>query len=89
VTVVLSGEAQRFVEEKVRAGQYDSAEQAVNALIGLAQEQERLTPDDIAELRDEIDVGLHEAERGDFVQFTAEDIIAEGHKALSARRKKA
>ena len=87
--VVLRNEAQRFVEEKVRSGQYASAEEAVNALLALVQEQERWTADDVAELRDEIDVGLREADRGEFVQFTAEDVIAEGHAALSARRKKA
>lgn len=89
MTVTLNREARRFVEEKVRAGQYVSPDAAVNAMVELAQEQEKWTADDVAELRAEIDVGLREANRGDFIDYTAEDIIAEGRAALDAKRAKA
>lgn len=86
MNVVLSGDAQRFVEEKVRSGQYSSPDEAVNALIGLAQEQEVLSAEDLAALRSEIDVGLDEANSGQFVEFSADEIISEGRAALKAKR---
>jgi len=37
-------------------------------------------------LREEVAIGLQEADRGEFVEFTAETIIAEGRKILESRR---
>jgi antitoxin ParD1/3/4 len=86
VDITLSPEMRRFVEGKIKSGRYASAAEAVNDLLSVAKAQEELTPDDIRELRAEIDIGLAEADRGDFVQFTAEDIIAEKRAALARRK---
>jgi predicted transcriptional regulator len=40
------------------------------------------------ELRAEIDVGLAEADRGEFVEFTADDVIAERRAALASKQSK-
>jgi len=87
MTVMLKPDTQRFVEEKVRSGEYASPEEAVNALLAFVQEQQKLTPEDIAELRAEVDIGLKDADAGKFVDYTAEDIIAEGRAALASKRK--
>lgn len=84
--VTLTPEMQRFVEGKIKSGRYASATEAVNDLLTAAKFQEELTPDDIRDLRVEIDVGLADADRGDFVSFTAEDIIAEGRASLARRK---
>ena len=86
MTVSLTPEMEQFVAEKVRAGVYRTADEAVNSLLAMSREQEKLTPEDIAELRAELDPAVAEADRREFVEFTAEDIIAEGRAAL---RKKA
>jgi antitoxin ParD1/3/4 len=78
MTLSLTPEVQAFVAEKVRSGQYRSAEEAVNALLAMAMEQERLTPEDVAELRAQLDPAIAEADRGQFAEFTADDVIAEG-----------
>ena len=87
MTVRLTPEIEAFVAEKVRAGLYRSADEAVNALLATTREQERLTSEDIAELRAELDTALTEADRGEFVEFTAEDVIAERRAARDRKRK--
>ena len=87
MTVSLTPEVERFIAEKVRAGQYRTTDEAVNALLAESAERERLTPDDVAVLRGELDPALAEADRGEFVEFTAEDVIAERRAELEARRR--
>ena len=47
MTVSLTREMQEYVNEKVRTGQFASAEEAVNGLLALFKEQEELTPEDL------------------------------------------
>ena len=42
--VTLTAEMQAFVTEKVRAGQFKSADEAVNFLLALVKEHEELSP---------------------------------------------
>ena len=86
MNVTLRPDLKKFVERKVKEGRYASAEEAVNSLLSLAKEQEQLTPRDIEELRAEIDRGIADARAGRFVDFTAEDVIAE-RRAAAAKRK--
>ena len=79
--VTLSPEVQKFVEEKVKTGQYRSPEEAVNRILTLIREQESLTPDELNELRDEVDRGIAEADRREFVELTAQGILAERRSA--------
>ena len=84
--VTLTPEVQRFVEEKVKSGQYGSADEAVNRLLALVKERESLGPEDIEELRSEVDAGIEDADRGRFVDYTAEDVIAQRRAALAGKR---
>jgi antitoxin ParD1/3/4 len=85
--VQLKPELEKFIHQQVEQGRDDSAEDAVNAAVAQLQTGTELSPDDIAELRAEIDMGIAEADRGEFVEFTAEDIIAERRAALESRKK--
>jgi len=87
MTVSLQPNVQQFIDEKVRAGQFASTEEAVNSLLEQVREQESLSPADIGELRAEVDVGCAQADRGEFVEFSAESVIAEQRKALGQRTK--
>ena len=87
MTISLRPELENYVAEKVRTGQYRSAEEAVNALLAMTMDQERLTPEDVAELRAALDPAIAEADRGEFVEFTAEQIIHEGRAGLPKKRK--
>jgi len=77
MNVSLKPDVQKYVEEKVKTGQYASPEEAVNNLLQQSRQREELTADDIEELRREIDVGINEANRGQFADFDAEAVIAE------------
>jgi len=79
---------EEFVAEKVRSGQFASADDAVNFLLAVLKEQEELSPADVEDLRAKLDPAIAELDRGQFVEFTAEDVIAERRAALAARRKK-
>jgi putative addiction module CopG family antidote len=87
MTVKLIPELERFIAEKVRNGEYASPQEAVNSLLAGLKEQEALTPEDVAELRVALDPAIAEADRGEFTEFTAEDVIAEARSARSGRRK--
>lgn len=87
MNVSLSPDVQRFVDQKVRRGEYGSPEEAVNQILSRVQSQEELTPEDLADLRAEVDEGLAEADRGEFVEFTAEDVISERHAARASAAK--
>lgn len=89
--VTLNSEARRFVEAKVKSGEYRSAADAVNGMLALVREQEDLTPQDIEELRAEIDAGIADADAGRFIEYTAETVIEERQAAnvrkASSKRK--
>ena len=86
-TVRLNSAMAKFVAAKVRAGQFASADEAVNGLLAVLKGQEKLTPREVLELRAMLDPAIAEADRGEFVDFTAEQIIAERRAAARPRRK--
>jgi Arc/MetJ-type ribon-helix-helix transcriptional regulator len=48
MNVTLHPDVEKFVADKVRTGQFSSAEQAVNELLSQLREQDALDPQDIA-----------------------------------------
>jgi antitoxin ParD1/3/4 len=87
MSINLRPDIEQFLREKVEMGQFESIEEAANKLLGWVSEDEKLTDEDIAELRREVQLGIDQADRGEFVEFTAEQIIAE--KKAAARKQKA
>ena len=85
--IVLRPDIVSFLQEKVITSQFESVEEAANELLGLVQEEERLTDADIAEIRGEVQKGIEQADRGEFSPFTAEDIIRQEQARM--RRHKA
>ena len=74
--VKIKPEFQRFIEDAVKSGRFDSSDDMINAGLAVLQAQSELTNGELDELRAEVDKGLAEADRGEFVEFTAEDVIA-------------
>jgi Arc/MetJ-type ribon-helix-helix transcriptional regulator len=73
MNVTLSDEASRIIEAQVKSGHYPTAEAPVDAaIVHLA-----FSADEIDELRAAAEIGVREAAAGDFVEFTADEIIAE------------
>ena len=83
VAVQLPDDLKTFVDQSVKSGAFhDAGDFMVNLLYdikaqsesGLSEEQQAK----LAALRAEIAVGVAQAEAGDFVEFSADEIIASG-----------
>jgi antitoxin ParD1/3/4 len=86
--VTLNPELKKFIDDQVQQGNYESAADAINAAVARLQDDRDFESLPLDKLRAELDVGLAEADRGEFVDFTAEDIIAEGRAAWAAKHGK-
>lgn len=88
--VSLHPELQAFIDAQVNAGHYQNPSDMINAGLLLLRDHEEMMPADpaeLAELRRQIAIGIEQANRGDFVEFDAAEIAAEGLKILASRRK--
>jgi len=68
MNVTLTPEVRKFVEQKVMSGRYRSPDEVVNGLLALIQHQEGLSPEDLEELRAEVEVGIDDANHHRFVE---------------------
>src|SRR2546423_15035710 len=84
MNVSLKPELARFIDDQVKLGKYDSAEDVINAAVARLQTDRELSEQDINELRTHLDGAIAEADRREFIEFTAEDVIAE-RRAIRAR----
>jgi antitoxin ParD1/3/4 len=62
--LLLSGEAEKIITQKLESGSYNSVEEVVMTALRLLENQDH---DDLSRLRVEIEAGIEEAERGDLV----------------------
>lgn len=81
--VLLKPELERFVAEKVRAGQYADPSGIVNEALEVLKEQEEFTPEHEARLRREIVRGLEQLDCGQHAEFDAEKVIAQERRRLN------
>lgn len=71
--ITLPPEILKFIEEKVQAGQFQSSSDVICGAIGVLKAQEELTSEDIAELREEVAIGLEQLERGECAEWDVEE----------------
>lgn len=81
--VLLKPDLEKFVAEKVRAGQYDGPSDVINEALEVLQEQEQFTPEHEAFLRREVRGGLDQLDNGQYSELDAERIIAEERQRLA------
>ncbi len=89
IAVQIPDDLKPFIDRSVKAGLFgDAADFVVNLLYHAKAESEVELSEEqrlkLAALRKEIAVGIDQAERGEFVEFSAEEIIAEGRSRLAA-----
>jgi antitoxin ParD1/3/4 len=88
MTITLTDELENLVNEKVKSGEYKSADEVVMASLRLLKAQE----EGIEVLRREIMRGLEDIQQGRFSSYATEDelemfsdqIIKQGHERLNA-----
>jgi Arc/MetJ-type ribon-helix-helix transcriptional regulator len=61
----------------MKSGRYDSTDDMINAALATLQMHDELSSEEIADLRAEVDKGIAEADRGEFVDITEDEIIAQ------------
>jgi putative addiction module CopG family antidote len=83
MTITLPPELAKFVEEKVRAGQYRDATEVVTGAVALLRQEEELTPDDLAEMQAEIATALAQLDRGEGGPWDAEQVKAKLRQRVS------
>lgn len=86
VAISLKDEDQRFIEEVVKSGRYLSESEVVAEALSEFKVREAIRRSKTDELRAKVQVGVEQADRADFVEFTAEDVKAEGRKRLFAQQ---
>ena len=67
MTVTLTPEQEKLVNEQIKSGHYQSAADVVSQGLGMLREQEEFIRSNQAELRDQIAVGLDQIRRGEVV----------------------
>ena len=90
MNVSLTPELEQYVNGKVQSGLYHSASEVVREGLRLLKEKDEIHQKKLQELRREIQIGIDQAERGQFSSLnkqTLEEIKAEGRKRLVAERK--
>ena len=85
VAIALKDEDQKFIEEVVKSGRYSSESEVVAEALSELKVREAIRLSKMDELRAKVQVGIGQADRGEFVEFTAEDVKAEGRRRLSAQ----
>jgi len=85
MTIELAPELEQLVQEQVNAGLYPSSSAAVNAAVARMFAEE--SPEELAELRALIDVGLDDIKAGRIVEnFDLKEFLAECRSEFSAKQ---
>lgn len=72
---------EKFVKREIASGRYASASEVVRAALRELEERGKR----LQALRDHLDAGAREAKRGEFVEFSVDDIVERAKKR--ARKK--
>lgn len=71
MTVTLTPEQEKFIEEQLKDGHYRSANDVITQSLGMLQAQELFIETNLSELREKIAVGLGQISRGEVVDGRA------------------
>lgn len=86
MNISLTPELNRFLEEKVKSGMYHSQSEVICAGLRLLKERDQLHEMRLAELREEVAVGLEQARRGELL--SGEEVFKELEERSRSRRRK-
>ena len=82
MNVSLTRELEELVNEEIKSGQYKSASEVVREGLRLV----RLRRERLAALKTEIQIGVDEIERGEYVEYTSVEELFEDIEAAVAKR---
>ena len=73
MNIPLHPDLQKFIDDQVKAGHYESAEALINTAVARLQSED-FSADDLAELRSEIAPAIAQADRGELEDWDINDI---------------
>jgi len=82
INVNLTPELEGLIRQKVSSGRYNSASEVVREALRLMEAEDQLRPAKLAQLRDEIQEGVH---RGPARRWNVAEMKRAGRKRLAAR----
>lgn len=87
--ITLTTESQRVIEERVRSGDYQSAEQVIEEALQLLESHRREEehPANIERLRALVKVGIEQADRGECRPIDFDELRARLHAEYAERQK--
>lgn len=68
MTVTLTAEEEKFINEQVKSGHYSSAADVITQSLGMLRAQEEFVRSNTVELREKITSGLNQIHRGEVVE---------------------
>jgi antitoxin ParD1/3/4 len=87
MNLTLNPELSRLIPEEVDSGRFTTAEAVIAAGVTRVLAESDLSEEELADLKIDVGVGVAQADRGEFVEFKAKDIAADG-RAILARKAK-
>lgn len=85
--IALTPEVEQYIQEKISSGQYASASEVLLASIKLLQDIEQTYQGRYQALRDEVNIGIEAADRGEVVD--ADTVFAQLEERLNQKRNQA
>lgn len=82
--IALTPHFERYVRAKVAAGRYQSASEVVREALRLLEHRDRLLEREVSSLREDIEVGWGQSERGEMLDGPS--LFAEIRKLSKSRR---
>lgn len=84
LAITLRDEDGLFLEKVVKSGRYHTKSEAVAEAVSELRVREAVRQERVAELRAQVMAGVEQADRGEFVEFSASEVIADGRARLAA-----
>jgi Arc/MetJ-type ribon-helix-helix transcriptional regulator len=85
--LTLNPQISRVIDDEVNSGRFSSVGELIEACVTRMLAESRSAADYLEDIRADVEVAILQADRGDFADFTAVDIIGEG-RAILARNSK-
>jgi len=86
VAIALKEEHQKFIEEAVKSGRYLSESEVVAEALSELKIRDAIRRSKIDDIRAKVLIGIEQADRGEFDEFSAEDIKAQGRERLAKQQ---
>lgn len=80
MNISLTSELDAIVKQKVNSGLYNNASEVVREALRIMLRYERTEEAKLAQLRAAVAVGAEQAERGEFIEQSVSEIIAEAEQ---------